>query len=347
MNILNNNNSKKESLEPEFLEQDIFRVLANSIPQLAWMTDKAGNAIWYNQRWLDYTGTTLEKMHELGWQKFQHPDRSASVTAHFQELIAAGIAWECTFPILGKDGQYRWFLSRAYPIRDQDGQITHWFGTNTDIQDQRDREQELLASEKRSRETEEQLRLVQQDLEQRVNERTAQLQQQQSFLQAILDHINDVIVACDQNGNLNMFNNAAIKIQDLPAEPLLPADQWAGYYNVYEADGITLMKTEDLPLYRALNGEYVKNSELVLAPPDRPALTMLASGQAFYDNKGNKLGAVISLYDITEQKKREEELTRSRTFLRQVMDFSRRSDFCQGSPTPLDRRELRFLELGR
>jgi len=319
MNILNNNDSKKESLEPEFLEQDIFRVLANSIPQLAWMTDKAGNAIWYNQRWLDYTGTTLEKMHELGWQKFQHPDRSASVTARFQESIAAGIAWECTFPMLGKDGQYRWFLSRAYPIRDQDGQITHWFGTNTDIQDQRDREEALMASEKKSRETEEKLRQIQQDLEQRVNERTAQLTQQTSFLKAILEHISDGIVACDQNGALIMFNNATRALHGLPAEPI-PVEQWADYYSLYMADGITPMKMEDIPLYRALNGEYVKNSEMMIVPRDGPAHTLLASGQALYDNDGKKLGAVISLNDITEQKQREEDLDRSRAFLRQVMD---------------------------
>ncbi|MGZ9097337.1 MAG: PAS domain S-box protein [Micavibrio sp.] len=319
MNIIKNDTGKKENNGPEFLEQDIFRVLANNIPQLAWMTDKAGNAIWYNQRWLDYTGTTLEKMLELGWQKFQHPDRIASVTARFQESISAGIAWECTFPMIGKDGQYRWFLSRAFPIRDQDGQITHWFGTNTDIQDQRDREQALLASEKKSRETEEKLRRTQQELEQRVNERTAQLTQQKSFLKAILEHISDGIVACDQDGALIMFNNATRTLHGLPAEPI-PVEQWAEYYSLYMADGVTPMKMDDIPLYRALNGEYVKNSEMMIIPRDGPAHTLLASGQALYDDEGKKLGAVISLNDITEQKRREEDLAQSRTFLRQVMD---------------------------
>ena len=112
--------------------------LADSIPQLAWMTDATGYINWYNQRWYEYTGTTLEEMKGWGWQKVHDPRYVEGVTDRFKAAVAAGEAWEDTFPLRGADGQFRWFLSRARPLRNADGAITRWFGTNTDITEQRD-----------------------------------------------------------------------------------------------------------------------------------------------------------------------------------------------------------------
>jgi len=114
-----------------------FRALADNIPQLAWMTDPSGYIHWYNRRWLDYTGSTLEQSLGWGWRAFHHPDHVARVVEHFRAAFEHGEAWEDTFPLRGRDGNYRWFLSRAIPIRDEDGRITRWFGTNTDITEQR------------------------------------------------------------------------------------------------------------------------------------------------------------------------------------------------------------------
>jgi PAS domain S-box-containing protein len=113
--------------------EEEFRTLANSIPQLAWMTDAEGAINWYNQRWYDYTGTTFEQMRGWGWQSVHHPDHVDRVREKFVRAVAAGEAWEDTFPLRGADGRYRWFLSRALPIRDAAGRVTRWFGTNTDV----------------------------------------------------------------------------------------------------------------------------------------------------------------------------------------------------------------------
>lgn len=110
-----------------------FEMLANSIPQLAWMAAPDGGLFWYNRRWYDYSGTTLEDMAGWGWQKLHHPDHLARVVDKFTRHIASGEEWEDTFPLRGADGQFRWFLSRAEPIRDAQGNIMRWFGTNTDI----------------------------------------------------------------------------------------------------------------------------------------------------------------------------------------------------------------------
>lgn len=120
-----------------------FRALADNITQLAWMTDETGWIFWYNKRWFDYTGTSLEEMQGWGWTSVHHSDHVERVVESFSESVASGEAWEEVFPLRSKDGEFRWFLSRAVPIRDEKGRIVHWFGTNTDIQEQRD-DQEAL-----------------------------------------------------------------------------------------------------------------------------------------------------------------------------------------------------------
>ncbi len=128
-----------------------FRAMADNIPQLAWMARPAGWLFWYNQRWYDYTGTTLDQMQGWGWRKVHHPDHLARVTLHFREKVQAGEPWEDTFPLRGRTGEWRWYLSRALPIRDPAGQVVLWFGTNTDITAQREAEAALATSEERLR----------------------------------------------------------------------------------------------------------------------------------------------------------------------------------------------------
>ncbi len=123
--------------------EERFRTLADNMSQFAWMADETGWIFWYNQRWFDYTGTTLEEMQGWGWQQVHHPDHVDRVVEHFRHCLETGEGWEDTFPLRSKDGTYRWFLSRAIPIRDEQGQILRWFGTNTDISDRKQAELEI------------------------------------------------------------------------------------------------------------------------------------------------------------------------------------------------------------
>lgn len=118
-----------------------FRTLANSIPQLAWMADPTGAIYWYNDRWFEYTGSTLDEMRGWGWRAVHHPDHVEGVVERIRHAFETGESWEDTFPLRGRDGEYRWFLSRALPVRDADGRILRWFGTSTDVTRQREAEE--------------------------------------------------------------------------------------------------------------------------------------------------------------------------------------------------------------
>ena len=131
--------------------EEEFRDFAENLPQLTWIADATGAINWFNRRWHDYTGTAPGQAEGWGWAALHHPDHAERAVASYRAAVAAGTVWEDTFPLRGKDGRYRWFLSRAVPIPDDEGRITRWFGTNTDITAQRQAEARALAAERRLR----------------------------------------------------------------------------------------------------------------------------------------------------------------------------------------------------
>ena len=162
--------ARKKAEEALQQSEERFHALADNIPQLAWMTDANGWISWYNQRWYDYTGTTLKEMQGWGWERVHHSDHAQRVVEKWKRHLAGGEYWEDTFPLRAKDGTYGWFLSRAFPIKDSQGRIVHWFGTNTDITDLRAAQEAV--SQARA------------ELEQRVEQRTASLTEALSELEA-------------------------------------------------------------------------------------------------------------------------------------------------------------------
>ncbi|SPE60990.1 putative Histidine kinase [Verrucomicrobia bacterium] len=169
--------SERVAAERQLREsEERFRALAENLPQLAWMTDANGGVSWYNRRWFDYTGTTLDQTREWGWQAVHHPEHVQRVTEHFKSALETGEPWEDTFPLRGKDGTYRWFLSRAFPIRDSRGQIAQWFGTNTDITELRETHEALARAQTQLSEHAERLEAT-------VAQRTAELREANAELE--------------------------------------------------------------------------------------------------------------------------------------------------------------------
>ncbi|MET4074644.1 PAS domain-containing protein [Hymenobacter sp. UYCo722] len=128
-----------------------FAALADNIAQLAWMADPRGKVFWYNQRWHDYTGLTPEQMRGNGWQRVHDPALRDVINARYLAALRSEQPWEDTFPLRRHDGEFRWFLSRARPIRNASGQVVRWFGTNTDVTALRQLQQKLANSEQEQR----------------------------------------------------------------------------------------------------------------------------------------------------------------------------------------------------
>jgi PAS domain S-box-containing protein len=123
--------------------EERFRTLAENISQFAWMADPDGRIFWFNKRFYEFTGLSDERPVERDGTQIVHPDHQRRVLVNYTRAIAAGEDYEDTFPMRGKDGAYCWFLSRANPIRDKDGRITRWFGTNTDITEAREQAEQI------------------------------------------------------------------------------------------------------------------------------------------------------------------------------------------------------------
>ena len=150
--------------------EERFRTLSNSMPQLAWIARADGFIFWYNQRWYEYTGTQLEQMEGLGWQSVHDPKVLPKVMENWSAALASRQPFEMEFPLRGADGQFRAFLTRVQPLKNSAGEVTQWFGTNTDV--------ETL------KQTEEKVQRLNDELEQRVSERTAQLEAANQELEA-------------------------------------------------------------------------------------------------------------------------------------------------------------------
>lgn len=127
------------------------KLLANSLPQLIWMADDKGWVYWYNERWYEYTGTTLEAMEGWGWTSVHDPEKLPLVIEKWKASVKTGEPFEMVFPLKGADGVFRSFLTRANPVLDSKGKIVHWFGTNTDITEQQHAAQAIKNSENRWR----------------------------------------------------------------------------------------------------------------------------------------------------------------------------------------------------
>ncbi len=140
--------------------EEKFRLLADTIPQLAWMARPDGYIFWYNRRWYEYTGTTPEQMEGWGWQSVHDPVELPKVLERWKASIATGQPFDMVFPLKGADGLFHPFLTRINPLRNEAERILYWFGTNTDISEQKRVEHALRESERSLHKQSERLRLL-------------------------------------------------------------------------------------------------------------------------------------------------------------------------------------------
>lgn len=258
-----------------------FRTLADNIPQLVWIADANGWIFWYNQRWFDYTGKTLEEMQGWGWQHVHHPDHLERVVQRFRRSIELGDVWEDTFPLRKWDGQYGWFLSRAIPICDEQGTVLQWFGTNTDITERKQTEAALQQSEDRYRMAITSARLGTWDWDLMTNELRWDEQCKAMF---------------------GVSPEADVCIEQF-------------YQALHPADRDRLSKIVQQSLNPASGGSYDTEYRTV-GLEDGVERWVAAKGQAYFAADGQAVRFIGTVLEITDAKQREAERQRAEALLR-------------------------------
>jgi PAS domain S-box-containing protein len=162
--------------------EEQYRALADAMPQVVWTSRPDGRLDYSNQRWCDYTGTTLDETQGRGWEMLLHPDDFPKSNAKWTEALRTGETFETEYRFKRKDGVYRWHLTRAVPVYGDDGQILVWIGTCTDIEDKK-REAEAFAARA-----------------------------------AIVEASDDAIISKDLNGNIATWNGGARRLYGYSAE---------------------------------------------------------------------------------------------------------------------------------
>lgn len=132
---INRNVTKRRLAEDKLKEsEERFRQLADSMPQIVWTANTNGTADYYNKQWYNFTGFSQNA--NQGWIKLLHPDDIDYINATWRESVSTGKTFQAEYRFKDRQtGKYRWFLSRALPVKDNKGKIIKWFGTSTDIDD--------------------------------------------------------------------------------------------------------------------------------------------------------------------------------------------------------------------
>ncbi|HEX8303147.1 PAS domain-containing protein [Sphingomonas sp.] len=128
-----------------------FRTVADLVPDLLWRADRRGEATWFNQRWFDFTGQGGDEPLGFGWLEAIHPEDRALSRTSWSAAVSSGKPYQHEHRLCDSAGNYRWFLMRAEPLRDEGGRILLWFAAGTDIHDQRMAMEALQQSEVRFR----------------------------------------------------------------------------------------------------------------------------------------------------------------------------------------------------
>ncbi|MGV2831192.1 PAS domain S-box protein [Myxosarcina sp. GI1(2024)] len=243
------------------------RLLAAS-KDIVWLAESPGIITYVNSNWREYTGLEITEALDRCFLESLLPEERDGFQTQLARIDHLSSGWQTTLRLRDKFGEYQSFCFEVKPIRDRQERIVEWMGVGNKIEASPQLARELTA--------------------------------EREFIRALLDNLAEGIVACDRQGVLTLFNRATQEFHGLPQKAIAAAD-WSKHYDLYYADGETLMRQEDIPLFRALQGESVHNVEMVIKPQNAKMRHLLASGEAIVTPTGEKLGAVTVMRDISDR----------------------------------------------
>ena len=249
--------------------QQIAAQVPGMLFQFCWRPDGNSSFPYLSEGAEEIFGLSAAEMaHSIGPIYGQvHPDDREHVLASIRQAASTLMPWHFEHRINHPRKGTIWVEARATPMCQADGSVL-WHGLVTDITERKADQLEL-------------------DKQQEMNRR-------------LLEALSEAVVACDANGNLTLFNHTARRWHGLDAQKLDP-EQWPDVYHLYQADGVTQMAPDEVPLMRALRGEHIRNVEMAIVLQGN-ARHVLANADPMYASNGQQSGAVAVLHDITDRK---------------------------------------------
>ena len=287
-NLLTDVDERKRAEETVRASEQKLRLIIDTIPALAWAARLDGSAEFFNQHYLDFVGHSAEHMTGWGWTVTVHPDDLPGLAAAWEDIMASGSAGETEARLRRRDGEYRWFLFRANPLRDEDGNIVRWYGVNTDIEDRRRAEDALRASERN--------------------------------LQLTIDTIPTLAWAARPDGSAEFLNQHYVDFIGLsPAE--VANWKWSAAVHPEDMPGLTAAWE------RQVGSEAPGDAEARLRRHDGQYRWFLFRANPLRDENGRIVRWYGVNTDIEDRKRAEDALRRSEHFLLEVQRLSRTGSF--------------------
>jgi formate hydrogenlyase transcriptional activator len=275
------------------------RKIIDTIPTLAWCSLPDGTGIFWNRRWHEYTGLSLEVVRGWGWQDAIHPEDLKEITDKWLGFLAAGQPGEVEGRLRRFDGVYRWFLFRAEPLRDESGNIVNWYGTDTDIED--------------------------------LKRAEAKLRQDEEELRRMTDAIPQIIIVLNPDGKAIYANRVALKYTGLSLDEVLADDFRA---RVFHPDDVQRFREER---HKILSGTAPFENEQRARGKDGRYRWFLIRYNPLPDESGKVMRWYATGTDIDDRKRNEERTRNENVALREEIEHSSMFEEIVGSSEALRR----------
>ena len=272
-----------------------FRLIAELMPDKITNAQPDGTIVYYNKSWQDYTGASLDELINEGWVKWIHPDEMPETTERWMHSLNTGDDFDMNLRMLNRQGEYRWHMSSARAVKDEEGKTQLWIGFNSDIQDQKIQKEELQkAFAIRTSE----LMIATEKLQQK-NKEIAESKEKllSEYSRSLIEASLDPLITINTEGVITDMNEALATITGETREQLIGSD-FSQYFTEPE-------KAREV--YKEVFAKgFVTNYPLTII--DGELTDVLFNGSVYKDDKGNVLGVVVVARVITELKRAEKEL---------------------------------------
>jgi PAS domain S-box-containing protein len=267
--------AKQEKIEGQLeAANKELRFVTDTMPQLVWATDGDGNAYFFNERWNGYTGLHLDELAGRGWLRTLHPNDIEKTIRAWALAVETGVGYELEYRVKRHDGAYRWFLARGTAMKNESGKIIKWYGTTTDVHDQKKAEEDIIET----------------------NER----------FDLVAKATQDCIWDWDLKTNLIWWNEGFKELFGYKDEDIEPTiDSW--YKRVHPDDKERVVEN----IHQVIKGGKNWSEEYRFLKKDKSYATVFDRGYALHNEEGVAIRMLGSMQDITSRKVAEDALKES------------------------------------